>query len=54
MIMQPSPPQSYSRLDFVGHPRVPVEDVAERKQVAQIDRRRESLAGERGLELPIQ
>ena len=24
MIMQPSPPQSYSRLDFVGHPRVPV------------------------------
>ena len=54
MIMQPSPPRSYSRLDFVGHPPVPVKKVAEREQVAQIDRWRESLAGERGLELPIQ
>jgi len=54
MIMQPSPPQRDARLDFLGHPRVPVQEVAQREQVAQIDRWRESLAGERGLKLPIE
>jgi hypothetical protein len=54
MIMQPSPPQSYWRLGFFRHPPVPVEEVAAREQVSQIDRWRKLLAGQRGLKLPIE
>ncbi len=54
MIMQTPPHHAFLRLRPVGEECVPVEQVAEREQVAQIGRWRELHAGERGLQLPIE
>jgi len=54
MIMKPSSPRNCWQLSVVRQPSMPVEEVAEREQVAQIDRWRELLAGERGRALPFE
>jgi len=49
VILQPSPQQPRWPLGLVGESCMPVEEVAQREQLAQIGRWRELHAGERGL-----